>query len=442
MDKEILRPCLKYHMGLCLAPCKFKNIEEEYTKNIEDAKKILKGQGKELIKELSNKMIIASDKMEFEKAIIYREQKKELENITNNQVTEYGRSIDEDIFTFVKDDNIVFICVLNMREGKLLGKISFNFSVEDKIYGNLFENIVSEFYSKHPIPNNIIFQPEYAESKDIIEAWLKLKAERNITLHFPKISSRREELLNMAILNLNKDVISYYNKKSVLEEGMEKLYRNMDLKNYPRVIECFDISNIQGKDAVASMSVSIEGKKSPKNYRKFKIKTKDTPDDFAMMREVIERRYKKLDAKAFPDVILIDGGLGQINAVGKVLEDIGKDGIADLLSIAKKEELIYKYGNNVPYVFSHSEEGLKILIRTRDEAHRFGITYHRSLRSKRVISSELDSILGIGKVRKKKLLKTFGSVKNIKKAKLEDLKLILPEKIAVNLLEKLNKGEQ
>ena len=323
-----------------------------------------------------------------------------------------------------------------------MGKISFNFSVEDKIYGNLFENIVSEFYSKHPIPNNIIFQPEYTESKDIIEAWLKLKAERNITLHFPKISSRREELLNMAILNLNKDVISYYNKKSVLEEGMEKLYRNMDLKNYPRVIECFDISNIQGKDAVASMSVSIEGKKSPKNYRKFKIKTKDTPDDFAMMREVIERRYKKLDAKAFPDVILIDGGLGQINAVGKVLEDIGKDGIADLLSIAKKEELIYKYGNNVPYVFSHSEEGLKILIRTRDEAHRFGITYHRSLRSKRVISSELDSILGIGKVRKQKLLKTFGSVKNIKKAKLEDLKLILPEKIAVNLLEKLNKGEE
>ena len=441
MEKEISRPCLKYYMGLCPAPCKFKNIEKEYKENIENAMKVLKGQGNFLIKELNKKMLEASKNMEFEKAITFREQKNEIEKAINNQVTEYGRNIDEDVFTFIIDGNVIFICVLNMREGKLLGKLSVNISTEDKIYNNIFENIVSEFYSKHPIPNNIIFQPEYIENKEVIEGWLKIKSGKNISLHFPKINSRREELLNMALLNLNKDVVTYYEKKSVIESGMSKLYRVLELKNYPRVIECFDISNIQGKDAVASMTVSIEGKASPKNYRKFKIRCKDTPDDFEMMREVITRRYSKLEPKDFPDVILIDGGIGQINAAGEVLKKLEKDNIADLLSLAEREELIYKYGNNEPFVFSHSEEGLKILIRVRDEAHRFGITYHRKLRSKRVISSELDKIQGIGPVRKEKLLKQFGSVKKIKEASIDELKLILPEKIAIYLLEILNKGE-
>lgn len=153
-------------------------------------------------------------------------------------------------------------------------------------------------------------------------------------------------------------------------------------------IECFDISNIQGKDAVASMSVAIEGRPAKQEYRRFRIKTKDTPDDYAMMREVIERRYSKLDKKDFPEVILIDGGLGQINAVGQILESIGKSGISDLISIAKKEELIFKYGESEPYHFSKAEEALKILQRVRDEAHRFAVTYHRLLRSKRVIGKK------------------------------------------------------
>ncbi len=441
MEKEAARPCLKYYMGFCPAPCKFKNIEKEYRENVDNAIKVLKGQGNSIIKELNKKMMEASEQMEFEKAIIYREQKNEIEKAINNQVTEYGRDIDEDVFTFILDGNLVFICVLNMREGKLLGKISLTVSTENKIYSDIFENIVSEFYSKHPIPKNIIFQPEYIESREIIEEWLKIKSGKNITLHFPKISGRREELLNMALLNLNKDIVIYYDKKSVIESGMAKLHRVLELKNFPRIIECFDISNIQGKDAVASMSVAVEGKASPKDYRKFKIRCKDTPDDFQMMREVITRRYSKLEPKDFPDVILIDGGIGQINAAGEVLKSLGKDNIADLLSLAEREELIYKYGNNEPFAFSHSEEGLKIFIRVRDEAHRFGVTYHRKLRSKRVISSELDKIEGIGPVRKEKLLKQFGSVKKIKEASLEDLKLILPEKTAVLLLETLNKGE-
>ena len=239
----------------------------------------------------------------------------------------------------------------------------------------------------------------------------------------------------MGILNLHRDIENFYNKKSVVEKGLNDLYTKLNLRRFPFKIECFDISNIQGKDAVASMSVAVEGKKAKKLYRKFKITTKDTPDDFQMMREVIERRYSKLPVDEFPDIILIDGGLGQINAVGEILKNLGKDGISELLSIAKREEEIYKYTENSPYLFSKSDEALKILQRVRDEAHRFGVTYHRLLRNKRVISSELDAIPGIGPKRKEILLKTFGSVKQIKKAALSDLEKIVPKQLAVKIKE-------
>ncbi|WP_027128394.1 excinuclease ABC subunit UvrC [Fusobacterium perfoetens] len=439
MNKISQRPCLKYYMKMCDGPCKYKDIEEKYKENVENIIKILKGHGEIVLKLLQEKMKNASEKMMFEEAIFYRNQSNEIKNVINNQVTEYGKGIDEDVFSIIIDGDLLFLCVLNMREGKILGKTSSTIKLKDKIYGDIFQEVVREFYSKHPIPKNIIFQAEYIESDELIKEWLKLNKHEVVHTYYPKIDGRRKKLLDMALLNINKDIIDYYNKKTVIEEGMEKLYKELNLKNYPRKIECFDISNIQGKDAVASMAVAVEGKASKKDYRKFKIECKDTPDDFQMMREVITRRYSKLEPEKFPDIILIDGGLGQINAAGKILEEIGRNGISDLLSIAKKEELIYKYGEDIPYRFSHSDEALKILIRVRDETHRFGITYHRKLRSKRVLKSELDDIKGIGEIRKEKLLKKFGSVKKIKEATLNELKDILPEKIAIELLEKIKK---
>ncbi len=439
MEKESQRPCLKYYMKMCDGPCKFKNIEKEYRENIDNAIKILKGNGENVIRYLDEKMKKASEEMRFEEAILYRNQKKEITDIVNNQVTEYGRDIDEDVFSFVIDGEILFLCVLNMREGKIIGKISNVIKLENKFYSDIFQDIIREFYSKHPIPKNIIFQSEYEENDDLIKEWLKLKKKEVVHTFYPKIDGRRMKLLEMALLNINKDIVDYYNKKSVIEEGMEKLYRLLNLKNYPRKIECFDISNTQGTDPVASMAVSVEGRASKKDYRKFKITCKDTPDDFEMMREVITRRYSKLEPEKFPDVILIDGGIGQINAAGEILKKIGRFGIADLLSLAEKEELIFKYGEDEPYRLSHSDEALKILIRVRDETHRFGVTYHRKLRSKRVLGSELDGIKGIGEVRKEKLLKEFGSVKKIKELTINQLKNILPEKVAIELLEKLKK---
>mgnify|MGYP001416331232 FL=1 len=437
MNKIYPRPCLKYFMKMCPGPCTYKDIFLEYNGQVERVKNLLKGKEKEVIDSLKKDMEKAAEDMRFEEAINLREQIKEVESAVVNQVTEYGKELDEDIFLMQKEGEKVFICVLNVRDGKILGKISTHIDLKDKIEGNLEENIVTAFYSKHPIPKSIVFQEKMEDKLNLVREILELQRGKKVEFHFPKIKSRRKELLEMGELNISRDIESYFKKKSVVEEGLYKIYTELSLKRYPRKIECFDISNIQGKDAVASMSVSVEGRASKKDYRKFKITCKDTPDDFAMMREVITRRYSKLPEHEFPDIVLIDGGLGQINAAGEVFKEIGKDGIAELLSLAKRDEEIYKYGESVPYSFPKEWEALKIFQRVRDEAHRFGITYHRKLRSKRVISSELDKVGGVGTKRREVLLKEFGSVKKILEEDVESLARFVPKKVAENILDTL-----
>lgn len=441
MNKIYPRPCLKYFMKMCPGPCTYKDIFLEYNGQVERVKNLLKGKEKEVIASLKKDMEKAAEDMRFEEAINLREQIKEVESAVVNQVTEYGKELDEDIFLMQKEGEKVFICVLNVRDGKILGKISTHIDLKDKIEGNLEENIVTAFYSKHPIPKSIVFQEKMEDELNLVREILELQRGKKVEFHFPKIKSRRKELLEMGELNISRDIESYFKKKSVVEEGLYKIYTELSLKRYPRKIECFDISNIQGKDAVASMSVSVEGRASKKDYRKFKITCKDTPDDFAMMREVITRRYSKLPEHEFPDIVLIDGGLGQINAAGEVFKEIGKDGIAELLSLAKRDEEIYKYGESVPYSFPKEWEALKIFQRVRDEAHRFGITYHRKLRSKRVISSELDKVEGVGTKRREVLLKEFGSVKKILEEDVDSLARFVPRKVAENILDILKNNK-
>ncbi|MGL4652369.1 excinuclease ABC subunit UvrC [Cetobacterium sp.] len=435
MEKIYSRPCLKFYMKLCSAPCKYKNIFIEYNVGISDIKEILKGNTTTVIEKLEKNMNESAKNMEFEKAILFREQKKEIETNIQKQISEANSSIDEDVFTLLIEDNKIFLCILNIREGKILGKNFHSINLENKIYDNIIEDTIMSYYSKYPIPKNIIFDDSVELLKENINRIFEAISKHKVSLFFPKIKSRRRDVLEMGLLNLKKDIENFYNKKSVVEKGLSDLYTKLNLKRFPFKIECFDISNISGKDAVASMSVAVEGKKAKKFYRKFKITSKDTPDDFAMMREVIERRYSKLPLEEFPDIILIDGGLGQINAVGEILEDIGKGGVSELLSIAKKEEEIYKFTENTPYIFSKSDEALKILQRVRDEAHRFSVTYHRLLRNKRVISSQLDTIPGIGPKRKEILLKTFGSVKQIQNATLEELEKVIPKHLALKIKE-------
>lgn len=433
MKKISPRPCLKYYMKSCIGPCVYKDIKEEYNNEINNLREVLRGNTKELINKLNKLMLDTAEQMNFEKSIVYREQIKELKNIDNSQIIQYERELDEDIFVFKKMLDKVFICVLNMRDGKILGKMSTSIELKDKIYDNIYEAIFMTYYSKHMLPKSLVLDEKYERELENVVKAISIENKQKKEFYFPKIKSRRKDLLEMAYKNLERDIEIFYSKKETIEKGIKDLHDILELRKYPRKIECFDISNIQGKDAVASMSVSIEGKAAKKEYRKFKIKCKDTPDDFSMMREVIERRYSKLPDKDFPDVILIDGGLGQINSAGEILKRLGKIHLSELLSLAKRDEEIYKYGESIPYSLSKDMEALKIFQRVRDEAHRFGITFHRKLRSKRIISSELDKIEGIGEVRRTALLKRFGSVKGIKNATFEELKEIVPEKIAENI---------
>jgi len=432
MSKTYSKPCLKFHMNLCIGPCVYKDIEKEYGENVKNAIYFLKGKSNTLVEQLKKEMVRLSDTMEFERAIKYREQITAIENSLKTQVTEVLKDIDEDVFVYKQEGELLFLTILKIRDGKILGinnlKVDLKLNILEK--EDIFVETFLRYYNHEKLPKNIILDHLFIEKKELLQGWSKKTLDTNLNLYFPTIKSRRKKLLEMAYLNLDEEIKKYHNQKEVLEEGMKILYEILDLKKFPRRIECFDISNISGKDAVGAMSVAIEGRLAKKHYRKFKIKTKDTPDDYHMMREVIRRRYSKLAEIEFPDLILIDGGLGQLNAVEGVLLELGKTHLTDIISIAKREEEVFKAGETIPYIFDKSMESLKILQRLRDEAHRFGITYHRSLRKKRVISSELDKVEGIGEKRKKELLQKFKSVKRIKEASLEELMEVLPEGVA------------
>ena len=435
--EKITKPCLKYHMNTCSAPCFYKNINKEYNEDIENFKNFLKGQELEIFNVLEEKMKNLSLNMEFERAINEREKINSLKRMLQTQIIEYSREIDEDIFVFEERNDQVFLCVLNIREGKVINKNHIQISLERSQEDNIFERLITSYYEKRSIPKNIICSPSFEENENIIKEWAKIEKNREIKMYFPKINSRRYQLLEMGFLNLKEEVEKYYRQKKNIKEGLNNLKKILKLKKKPYRIECFDISNIQGVDAVAAMTVSIDGKIEPREYRHFKIKSKDTPDDFFMMREALTRRYSKLLPEEMPELILIDGGKGQLGVAVDTLKKLGKIEYTDIISIAKREEEIFKAYESIPYMFERVDETLKILQRLRDEAHRFGITHHRKLRSKRNVKSSLDDIIGIGPKRKKELINKFGLIKNIKNSTLEELMEVVPEKIAIAIKENL-----
>ena len=435
--EKVTKPCLKYHMNTCTAPCFYKEIDKEYNEDVENFKSFLKGQETQIMDILKEKMKNLSLNMEFERAIIEREKISSLERMLQTQIIEYSKEIDEDVFVFEEKRELVFLCILNIREGKVINKNHIQISMERSHEDNLFERLITSYYEKRSIPRNIICNPIYEENKELIKEWAKIKKNREIRMYFPKIYSRRYQLLEMGYLNLKEEVEKYYRQRKNIQEGLNSLKSTLKLKKKPYRIECFDISNIQGKDAVAAMTVAIDGQTESREYRHFKITVKDTPDDFLMMREALIRRYSKLSVEEMPELILIDGGKGQLGVAIDVLEKLEKIEYTDIISIAKREEEIFKAYVTEPYIFDRTDETLKILQRLRDEAHRFGISHHRKLRSRRNVKSGLDDITGIGPKRKKELIKRFGLIKNIRNAPLEELMEIVPEQIAISIKENL-----
>ncbi|CAM3208256.1 excinuclease ABC subunit UvrC [Streptobacillus felis] len=423
-NKKIVGSNLRYNNRKELY---FENLEDEnrYIENSKAMINFLKNKDISIIDKLHKEMIEYSDNLEYEKALVIRNRIEKLNSLIKNQIIEHSQEVDEDVFVFKNISNNIFICVLNIRDGKIVGKNSLK--VENKYDENdIFETIFLSYYDNKKIPKNIIVESKYKGNIQLIEEYFFKEKKYNVKLHRPIIKSRRLSLLELGIKNLDYSIDEYLKTEKAIAKGLIDLKKVLNLKKLPKVIECFDISNIQGKDAVSAMSVAVNGKACNKRYRHFKITIKDTPDDFMMMRETLFRRYSKLEIDELPDLILIDGGKGQLGVAVDVLKELGKINYVDIISIAKKEELIFKAGEDIPYIFDLNDEALKILIRTRDEVHRFGITYHRKLRSKRNIKSILDEITGIGPKRKKELILKFGSVKNIFEASEKELLEIVP----------------
>ncbi|REJ23456.1 MAG: excinuclease ABC subunit C [Bacillaceae bacterium] len=430
------RVCIYYHMGQCLAPCVHEVSEETNKQMVESIIRFLNGGYKEIKKELTEKMLKCAENLEFERAKEYRDQIAHIEATMEKQKMVLNDFIDRDVFAFYYDKGWMCVQVFFIRQGKLIERDVSIFPLYQEPEEE-FLTFIGQFYAKndHFLPKEIVIPEDVNE--EMVRALVQVQVSK------PK-KGKKKDLVQLAYQNAK---ISLKEKFSLIErdeertiKAIENLGKQLNIPT-PHRIEAFDNSNIQGADAVSAMVVFIDGKPARKEYRKFKIKTVSGPDDYESMREVIRRRYTRVlkEELPLPDLIIVDGGKGQVQAAMDVLEnELGLDvPVAGLVKDDKHKTSDLLLGNREAAVqLSRSSQEFYLLQRIQDEVHRFAITFHRQVRQKNTFKSVLDEIPGIGPKRKKQLLKSFGSVENIKKASLEELKQAgMPEKTAQNILQ-------
>lgn len=433
--KNNIKPCLKYHINLCNGPCAYKD-ENTINTYIENSKKLisfLENKDTKILKEVENRMNTYSESFEFEKAIIERERLKTLQKLIEIQITEAVREYDEDIFVlnYVQDD--IFLCVISVRKGKIINK---TFNVIKNIISDtdILDRLITSYYDKITPPKTIILNIEYKDKKEIIEKWFLNEKKYKVKLLFPSKKSRTYDLLKLGNLNLISEQENYYNKKENMFKNLNDLKDILKLSKIPYKIECYDISNISGSDNVGSQVVFVNGVKEPTLYKKYKIKTVEGQDDYSSMKEVIQRRIKY---ENLPDLILLDGGKGHVNTIKNLLANENVD-IAVFGMYKDDKHNTYGLCDEKKEIELKTNTSLFNLITSfQDEVHRFAISYHKNLRSKRNMKSLLDEISGIGEVRKKKLLNKYGTISKIKKASFDELRELLPESVVINLMEKI-----
>lgn len=430
------RPCLYYHMKQCKAPCQGYIRQEEYRKNINKVIKFLNGDFQDTISELMEKMQKASEEMRYEDAMEYRDLIRSIEKIGERQkITGYGQE-DRDIIAVAMDesedlrDQDAVVQVFFIRDGKLIGRDHFYLRVaKGDTKSQVLSSFLKQFYAGTPfIPSEIMLQSEI-EDAEIIEEWLTTRRKQKVHIRVPK-KGTKEKLVELALENARM-VLSKDRERIKREEGrtigaVHEVEEWLGLKNVVRM-EAYDISNISGFESVGSMVVYEKGRPKRSDYRKFKIKWVQGPNDYASMEEVLTRRFThesngEFDSFArLPDLILMDGGRGQVNIALKVLNDLGIR--IPVCGMVKDDHHRTRglYFNNVEIPIDTSSEGFRLITRIQDEAHRFAIEYHRSLRSKEQVHSILDDIPGIGDTRRKALLRKFKSVENIRDASEEEL---------------------
>ncbi|MFX0039430.1 MAG: excinuclease ABC subunit UvrC [Promethearchaeota archaeon] len=440
------RPCLYYQLKLCPGPCFTDLAKEEYRDNIKRIELFLKGETSELQKQIQGKMESAAKNQEFELAAFWRDKLLDIDRATDPQHVFLNHDVNKDIIGYHSANNYIALVIIHIREGRITNKHSFNFDLREKLVckDELFSSILEQYYQefKTQLPDVIIIAKMNKKFEILIKYLKDLKSE--IMIRPPK-DDFEESLIRIA--NKNAKVVVNQNiqmeqikmdEENYREEILKEAKEILNLPKEPRIIEGFDISNIEGTDATGSMVYFLEAKPYNKNYRHFKIKSKTTPDDVAMMKEVLKRRYNFLLKRnlELPDLILVDGGKGQLNAGISVLRDLGLN--IPIIGLAKKYEEIYLPNKKEPIILAKNSSLLKLFQRVRDEAHRFAVRLHKKQRKQRITSSALDRIEGVGPITRNKLLNHFGSVNNIKKSTLEEISKIVGKKIAKKILEELN----
>ena len=439
------RPCLNYQIKRCTGPCVGYADHGEYLEMVDRAVMILEGRSRELFTLLESNMRDAAEKLNFEAAAICRDQIAALERTLEKQVVVASHFRDQDVFGFARRDASVAVAVLHIRSGVLNGVEQFFLKEplgEDGAV--LAETVVQYYEAGREVPSELLLPFGLDDQEIIVERLGELRGGKSSIL-IPK-QGRNIQLMNMAHDNACK-VFAEQAKQAESWEHLAKLLREtLSLTQVPIRIECYDISNLGGKNPVGSLVVFTRGRKDPGNYRHYKIKEQESPDDYAMMEWVLTKRFSPVSGeKDLPNLILIDGGKGQLAKVVGVVEDAGLSGKIDLLAIAKDKtgegEKLFQPGVNEPLMLPAHSPALLFLMRVRDETHRFGIEFHRRLRSKGFAVSQLDTIPGIGVKRRDLLLSTFGSVRRLLAASRDDLSAVpgIGPVLAETIYEQLHK---
>jgi len=427
------RPCLHCQMQRCMAPCCTDVDPDFYDEMVKEAILFLKGRTSDLIRKLKADMVSSAEEQNYEKAARHRDKIFALEKTIEKQVAVTTDFKDRDIVAIARNTEISLITFLVVRGGYLTGMRHFDFSETIATDGEVVRAFVRQYYENSPsIPKEILVSAA-VEGTALLEEWISNQRGSRVKILAPK-RGEKARLIAIGLQNAEKELKEREAIREAETDLLMRLQKRLRLQNIPRHIECFDNSNITGTSPVAAMVVFKNGKPDKSGYRKYGIKTIDTPDDYATMAEVMKRRYGKgEESKPYPDLLMVDGGKGQLNIAVSILNELGLNDIFDAIGIAKRDEKrnetedkIYKPGRTNPIIFGREGDLLLTLQRIRNEAHRFAITFHRKRRQKAAFRSELDDVPGIGRKRKEALLKHFGSLEKIRAATLEELSA-LPE---------------
>ncbi|HEY8679241.1 MAG TPA: excinuclease ABC subunit UvrC [Candidatus Dormibacteraeota bacterium] len=430
------RPCFYYHLNLCSAPCAGFVSRDEYHEQLSQVALFLDGRSDHVAKRLKQQMSGAAEAMEYEAAARYRDRLQAMQTMAERQKMQALGRLDQDLFGLARSDGQGCVQVFAVREGKLSASENFDLVGLDKeqTAADVLNAFVSQYYaSATHIPKDI-FVPETLPDQAVIEQWLSERRGSRVALRVPQRGKQRE-LLQQAAVNAQETMRQMRIKLDYDAERTASLLNDLQarlaLPALPNRIECYDISNIQGKHPVGSMIVFQDGRPKPAHYRHFKIKTIQGANDFAMLQEVLRRRFARLarsdegnpeepSFSQLPDLVLIDGGKGQLSSAREVLESIGLDAVPTF-GLAKQQEELFHPGASEPIRLPLDSAALFLVQRVRDEAHRFAITFHRVVRKKDAFASALDGISGLGPARRRALLRAFGSVEQIRTASIDDL---------------------